>query len=172
MKFLSFLKSSPQAQQNKPLAPFNTFGIGGNADLYYKLTDIQEIPAIMEFVTQHQIPLFVLGGGSNTIFADEGFRGLVLHMQAKNITVHNDIIEAEAGALLSQVIQYALKHSLSGMEKLMGLPGTIGGAVRGNAGAFGTETKDFFTCFNSPCPGVSWIKMLCRERCYVLHTIR
>lgn len=142
--FEYFPKSFPNVEQKKSLASLSTFGIGGPADLYYKLTDIQEIPAIMEFITQHNIPLFVLGGGSNTIFADEGFRGLVLHLQAKKITHENDVVIAEAGALLSQVIQYALKQSLSGMEKMMGLPGTIGGAVRGNAGAFGTETKDIF----------------------------
>ena len=98
-----------------------------------------------------QIPYVVLGGGSNSIFADAGFRGLVIHMQARSISLEEDnkksdpkfgIISAEAGALLSQVIHFALKHNLSGMERMTGIPGTVGGAARGNAGAFGIEMKD------------------------------
>lgn len=127
------------------LAPFSSMGIGGPADLFYKLTNIEELPTLLSLANDLQIPYFILGGGSNVIFADEGFRGLVIQMQAKKIALKDDLIEAESGALLSQVIQFALKNQLTGMEKLMGLPGTIGGAVRGNAGAFGTETKDFVT---------------------------
>ncbi len=161
----------PAIEQNKPLAPLTTFGIGGPADLFFNLTKTEDFEPLMKAARELAIPVFVLGGGSNTIFADEGFRGLVIHMAAKNIfleaagtnagatatmpgvpartTELNNkqtglFVVAEAGALLSQVIQFALKNKLTGMEKMMGLPGTIGGAVRGNAGAFGIETKDIF----------------------------
>ncbi len=131
--------------------------IGGLADFFYELTDIDELPALIQAAQNSSLPIFMLGGGSNTVFADEGFRGLVIHLKAHKIFLEEKslrvqhtraeatpLLVAEAGALLSQVIQFALKNNLSGMEKLMGLPGTIGGAVRGNAGAFGTEIKDVF----------------------------
>lgn len=132
-------------ERDKLLAPYTTFGIGGPADLWHNLTDTDEFEPLIAMARELKIPFFVLGGGSNTIFADEGFRGLVIHFAAKKIALENlETVVAEAGALLSQVIQFALKNNLSGMEKMMGLPGTIGGAVRGNAGAFGVEIKDIF----------------------------
>lgn len=138
------IKKFPGTEQNKPLAPLVTFAIGGPADLFFNLTKTEDFLPLINTAKELNIPYFILGGGSNTIFADEGFRGLVIHMAAKNIKADGNIVEAEAGALLSQVIQFALKNGLTGMEKMMGLPGTIGGAVRGNAGAFGIEIKDIF----------------------------
>ncbi|MFA5829829.1 MAG: UDP-N-acetylmuramate dehydrogenase [Candidatus Gracilibacteria bacterium] len=179
------LEKFPNIEASKPLAPLNTMHIGGPADLYYKLTNIDELPELLQEAHKLQIPYFILGGGSNTVFADEGFRGLVIHLQAKNIALEpvatgeqpdstfanpqsvpghsqgspksslpnpvsqilspkSHLLTAESGASLSQVIQFALKNNLIGMEKLMGIPGTIGGAVRGNAGAFGVEIKDLF----------------------------
>lgn len=139
-----FLQKFPDAEQNKPLAPFTTFGIGGPADLFYNLKNPDDLQPLVKTAIDLNIPFFILGGGSNTIFADEGFHGLIIHMATKNIALDDDLIIADAGALLSQVIQFSLKNGLTGMEKLMGLPGTIGGAVRGNAGAFGIEIKDIF----------------------------
>lgn len=141
-----FLDQFPLAEINKPLAPLNTMHIGGPADLYYKLTNIDELPGLLQAAKKLQIPYFILGGGSNTVFADEGFHGLVIHLQARNIALESQegLLSAESGASFSQVIQFALKNNLTGLEKLMGIPGTIGGAVRGNAGAFGVEIKDFF----------------------------
>lgn len=132
----------PLLQHNISLAPLTTLQVGGSADFYYILKDIDELPVLLYEAKKSQMPVFILGGGSNTIFADGGFRGLVIHMKANTIKVEGDRIIADAGALLSQVLQASLKHNLTGMERLMGLPGTVGGAVRGNAGAFGTETKD------------------------------
>lgn len=143
--YQKLIEKFPGIEQNKPLAPLVTFGIGGPADLFYKLTDTADLEPLIKTAKELNIPFFILGGGSNTIFADEGFRGLVIHMAAKNIAMEGmDTVVAEAGALLSQVIQFALKNKLTGIEKMMGLPGTIGGAVRGNAGAFGIEIKDVF----------------------------
>ena len=141
----------PQIKQQQPLASLNTMAIGGPAALYFKLTDNSQLPEIIEFAQANNVPFFVLGAGSNTVFSDEGFDGLLIHMASKNIKVESDpnnldhkFLIADSGLLLSQVIQFTLKNNLSGLEKLTGLPGTLGGAVRGNAGAFGTEIKDFF----------------------------
>lgn len=123
-----------------------SFGIGGPADLFYRLNDIEKFRPIIEKAVELKIPYFVLGGGSNTIFADVGFRGLIIHLEARNITLESTgsetYVVAESGALLSQVVQFSLKNNFTGIEKMMGLPGTIGGAVRGNAGAFGLEMRD------------------------------
>lgn len=139
-----FLQKFPQTKIDQILAPLNTMHIGGPADLYYKLTDLDQLPNLIQEAQREHIPFFILGGGSNTIFADEGFHGLVIHIQARKISLENDLIGAEAGALLSQVVQFSLNQGFAGMEHFMGLPGTIGGAVRGNAGAFGSEIKDVF----------------------------
>lgn len=142
--YQQFRQQFPATESNKSLAALSTFHIGGMADLYYRITDIDEIPSLMASAASLKIPYFILGGGSNTLFSDQGFRGVVLHFQARDLSVEEDRVIADAGALLSQVLQFALKNSLSGLEKLMGLPGTIGGAVRGNAGAYGMEIQDIF----------------------------
>jgi len=148
-----FLEKFPLTETGKPLAPFDSMGIGGPADLFFRVNDTAEIETVIKAAQENKIPYIVLGAGSNLVFADEGFRGLVIKMGARKIALESDeIISAEAGALLSQVIQFAIKNGLSGMERLMGLPGTVGGATRGNAGAYGTETKDVFlkaTLYNS-----------------------
>lgn len=141
-KYTEFVQKFPKTEQKKLLAPFTTLQVGGPADLYYALTDIQELPPLIKIAKKLEIPYFILGGGSNTIFHENGFRGLIIHMKARNIEIKEDRIIADAGALLSVVLQTARKNNLVGMEKFMGLPGTVGGAVRGNAGAFGVETKD------------------------------
>src|SRR5690606_21001884 len=140
-KYTEFVQKFPQTEQEKLLAPFTTLQVGGPADLYYALTDIQELPPLIKIAKKLEIPYFILGGGSNTIFHENGFRGLIIHMKARNVDIKEDRIIADAGALLSVVLQAARKNNLVGMEKFMGLPGTVGGAVRGNAGAFGVETK-------------------------------
>ncbi len=139
-----FQRNFPEVQVNKPLDTYSTFGIGGPADLFYDLKNLNELSSLVKEAKTREVPYMILGGGSNTIFADEGFRGLVIHITAKNIIQEEGFIVAEAGALLSQVVQFGIKFGFSGMEKLMGLPGTIGGAVRGNAGAYGTEIKSVF----------------------------
>ncbi len=136
-------------QKNIPLAPFTSFQIGGPADLYAEPKRPEELEALVTEAVKNGIPYYILGGGSNTLFSDKGFRGLVIRPQFKAIavtaTADGNSITAEAGALLSQVIRTAAKHDLSGMEVWIGLPGTVGGAVRGNAGAGGKEIKDFLS---------------------------
>jgi len=143
-EYKQFIKEFPQTQEQKSLAPLTTLKVGGPADLYYEVTNIDELPDLIQAAQKLNIRLFILGGGSNLVFSEKGFRGLIIHMKANSIQAEGDTIIADAGALTSQVLQMALKNNLSGMEKLMGLPGTIGGAVRGNAGAFGVEIKDIF----------------------------
>ncbi len=143
--YQEFTEKHSETQQNISLSDFTTIKIGGTADLFYELNDIEQLPKLLNDANQLQIPVFIFGGGSNLIFNEEGFRGLVIKITSDQITVNDNQITADAGALLSQVIQTAIKNNLTGLEKLTGLPGTIGGAARGNAGAFGTEIKDLLT---------------------------
>jgi len=145
-----FIEKFTRAETARPLADLTSIGIGGAADLYYRLEKTEDLEPLIKEADRLKIPYFILGGGTNTVFADEGYHGLVIHIMARKVALEqpsdgkHGIISADAGALLSQVIAFALKNNLSGLEKLMGLPGTVGGAVRGNAGAFGTEIKDVF----------------------------
>lgn len=148
-------------QKKVDISKMTTFQMGGLADFFYEVKDVMMIPKLIEAAEADKLPWIILGWGSNMIFSDKGFRGLVIHNLARNCELGEEVeakgepgqngyrpagklVVAGSGTLLSQIIQFALKNSLTGMEKLMGLPGTIGGAVRGNAGAFGLETKHLF----------------------------
>lgn len=137
-----FLNKYPNTQEQKPLAPLTSLKIGGNADLYLEVEDMKDLLKILKDSEKLQIPVFIIGGGSNLVFSEYGFRGLILKIKSSEIKIKNNLLFADAGALMSSVIQTALKNNLSGIEKLTGIPGTIGGAVRGNAGSFGVEIKD------------------------------
>ncbi len=136
-------KIFPNVQQNVPIAPFTAYKIGGNADLYYEVKNIDEIPKLIQFAESNYLSYFLLGGGCNTIFSDKGFRGLLIHNKADKIIVEGDRVTADSGAMLGLVIAEAKKNNLGGIIKLVALPGTIGGAVYGNAGAQGVEIGDF-----------------------------
>lgn len=131
-------------EKGKVLAPLTTFQIGGPADYYFQLKNVDDLPSLIEACLKDKLPYIILGWGSNIIFSEKGFRGLIIHNLTRHIKLDGELIVTESGALLSQIIQFSLKNGLTGMEKLMGLPGSIGGAVRGNAGAFGLEIKHLF----------------------------
>ncbi len=129
-------------QENIPLAPFTTFRIGGSARYYAEVSGAIEIAEILEYAEQHKLPLYVLGGGSNVLFSDKGFPGIVVHVVDGGLHVSGEKITAGAGVSLFDVVWKAKDAELEGIEKLAGIPGSFGGAVRGNAGAFGTEIGD------------------------------
>jgi len=137
-----FVARFPDGKVNDLLNKHSTFMIGGAADFFYRVTDMALVPPLVEFAREHGVKLFVMGSGSNILFHEEGFRGLVLKIEAKGLKVTGDEIEAEAGVGIATLIQSSLEHDLTGLENWMGLPGTVGGAVRGNAGCNGLETAE------------------------------
>jgi UDP-N-acetylmuramate dehydrogenase len=141
--YQKLISKFPKTKKNIPIAPLTSYKIGGKADLYYEITDINELPKIILCADQNNIPYFIIGGGCNTVFSDKGFRGLLIKNKANKIEIKGELIIAESGALLSSVIEEAQKYNLGGITALTGLPGTIGGAVYGNAGAHGVEISDF-----------------------------
>lgn len=126
------------------LAPYTTFGIGGAARYFYEPTSEEEVVRALEEIRDLGVPYFVLGNGSNLLVSDEGYDGAILHLARDfgRIRREGNRIYAESGALLAQVARFAAREGLSGLEPLSGIPGSVGGAVAMNAGAYGGETKD------------------------------
>lgn len=121
------------------------FKIGGNADVFVIAKNIEEIKYVIKFSKESNIPLTILGNGSNVLVSDKGIRGIVLQVGTKEIKIEkqkNALVEVEAGVMLGALAQVLLKQSISGFEFAAGIPGSIGGAIRMNAGAYGGEMKD------------------------------
>lgn len=137
---LSFPHMINQIKKNEPLAHHCTFRIGGPADYFYTAKSTEEIQPLIKKAKSQNLPYFILGGGSNILFDDKGFRGLVIKIDTKNITIKNNEITADAGVTIPELIKASAEHNLQGLEKWIGMPGTVGGAVRGNAGRNDLET--------------------------------
>ena len=121
------------------------FKIGGNADVFVIAKSIEEIKCVIKFSKENNILLTILGNGSNVLVSDKGIRGIVLQVGTKEIKIEkqkNALVEVEAGVMLGALAQVLLKQSISGFEFAAGIPGSIGGAIRMNAGAYGGEMKD------------------------------
>ena len=131
-----------RVQENVPLAPLTTFQIGGPARYLVEVTTKSDICEALEHARTQGLPFYILGGGSNILAADKGFDGLVIRIVGGEVHIAGNELRVDAGCNLWETIQKASESSLGGWEKLAGIPGTVGGAVRGNAGAFGTEIKD------------------------------
>lgn len=123
-----------------------TFRVGGNADCYVK-PSLEQLSKVITLCQQFEIPWMVIGNGSNLLVGDKGIRGVVIEMgkYADQVTVEGDTVTAEAGAMLAAVAKQAARAGLGGMEFASGIPGTIGGAIVMNAGAYGGEMKDIVT---------------------------
>ena len=131
-----------------PLGLNSSFKTGGKADILVYPSDIHDLVKVLVFAKEGALPLFVLGFGSNLLVRDGGIRGLVVNLskgfdwiKTKDDTDDN-MIFCGAGASLASVVTFAASHGMGGLEFLAGIPGTVGGAVKMNAGAFGHEIKD------------------------------
>lgn len=128
---------------NEPLKHYTYTKMGGNADFYLSPTKNEEVQAIVRYARQHDIPVTYLGNGSNIIIREGGIRGIVISLLSLNhIAVSDDAIIAGSGAAIIDVSKAARDHALTGLEFACGIPGSIGGAVYMNAGAYGGEVKD------------------------------
>ena len=142
---LSFLKEKNiEYICNEPMKNHTTFKVGGNAEFFVKVKSVDELSALIKFITQNNIPYFILGKGSNLLVSDEGIKGVVIILDGdfEKVEVNEETITAGAGASLTKMCRTALDNSLSGLEFAYGIPGTVGGAVIMNAGAYGGEMKD------------------------------
>ena len=127
---------------NELMSKHTSFKIGGPADIFVIVNTIEELNVTLSIAKQYNMPLTYIGNGTNVLVKDGGIRGIVIKLNLKNIEVKGEKIQAECGASLPIVSQIALENSLTGLEFACGIPGTIGGAVKMNAGAYGGEFKD------------------------------
>ena len=136
---------------NNELNKFTSFKIGGVADVIAEPKDIKELVELIKFLRKNYIKYYILGNGTNLLISDKGVRGCVVHIGSNlsSIKLNGNKIIAEAGALMKEISQFALKHNLGGFEELSGIPGSIGGATAMNAGAYGKEIKDLFSSANA-----------------------
>jgi UDP-N-acetylmuramate dehydrogenase len=127
------------------LEGYSNFKIGGKADYFFEATSIPELMKSILLAREHSFPYFIIGGGYNLLFDDDGFRGLIIKNSVKGIKQMGKKaeIEALAGTSLRDLIQFSIDKGLSGFEFLAGIPGTVGGAVFSNAGAFGNSIGKF-----------------------------
>jgi UDP-N-acetylmuramate dehydrogenase len=134
-----------QFLEEVPLAPYTTFQIGGPARWFAEATSEDDIAAGVAFARERQLPLFVLGGGSNLLVSDAGFSGLVLHIALRGIASTQEhsrpIVSAAAGEDWDGLVAYAVATDLAGVECLSGVPGTVGGTPVQNVGAYGQEVS-------------------------------
>lgn len=129
-------------REYEPLALHTVFKIGGPARFFVGAGDQGEITGAVREAVNRGLPWMFLGAGSNVLVSDEGFRGTVIHPVGGRVAVDGDRIAADAGVTMARLVAESLKVNLRGFEWAIGVPGTIGGSVRGNAGCFGGEMKD------------------------------
>ncbi|NOZ55736.1 MAG: FAD-binding protein, partial [Calditrichaeota bacterium] len=128
----------------EPLARHTTYKIGGPAEVYARPSTLEDVRKLLRIATEASVPVFVIGEGSNLLVSDAGVRGVVLDLRdaAGQLVIRDEEVEVGAGLPLQQVVETTARAGLAGLENLAGIPGTVGGAVVMNAGAFGTEFFD------------------------------
>lgn len=132
---------------DEPMKNHTSFKIGGTADIFVKVSSIEVLKSLLDFAKLNNINVTIIGNGSNVLVKDNGIRGIVIKLDLKNIEIEKKdnmhaIIRVEAGATLGMLAQLLVKENISGFEFAAAIPGSIGGAVRMNAGAYGGEFKD------------------------------
>lgn len=134
-------------KMDEPLKNLTSFKIGGPADALARVSTVDELIKIIRYAKDANIPYFLLGNGSNVLVSDKGYRGIIIQLSKDDVevSVSGDTITADAGVTLSKLSQTAMNASLSGLEFASGIPGTLGGALFMNAGAYGGEMKQVVT---------------------------
>jgi len=136
-------------RRNEPLKPFTTFYLGGPAEVFLEVRNEAELVAAVALARSEGLPYFLLGGGSNLVVSDRGVPGLVILNKAgdpDNVDLARGLITVSSGRPLSHLVGLAWRHCLTGLEPFTGIPGSVGGAVYGNAGAYGRSISDLLIC--------------------------
>ncbi|HCC22229.1 UDP-N-acetylenolpyruvoylglucosamine reductase [Candidatus Uhrbacteria bacterium RIFOXYC2_FULL_47_19] len=133
---------SPDITIDEPLALHTTYRIGGPADFFFAAPSVALVTAAVQVAQELNLPYYILGGGSNVLVSDDGFRGLVIKMINRGIEIDGNKVRVEAGTPTSLVALQSTEAGMTGFEWAIGLPGTIGGAIRGNAGCYGGSTGE------------------------------
>ena len=145
IKEISDLNLNLKIWCNEPMSKHTSFKIGGNADIFIIINSINDLTTVIEILNNFNVPFFIIGNGSNLLVSDKGIRGAVIKLGGEFLNIKlidENTIECGAGVLISKLCSFACQNSLSGLEFAYGIPGTAGGAVFMNAGAYGGEMKD------------------------------
>ncbi|MDD6736302.1 MAG: UDP-N-acetylmuramate dehydrogenase [Clostridiales bacterium] len=136
-----------EIRKNEPMKNHTSFKIGGNAEEFCEVSSAEDVVCLIDYAKEKNIEYTIIGNGSNLLVGDKGIRGLVIKLARgfDSVSVRNGEITAESGILLSKLAKEAYRHSLSGLEFASGIPGTLGGGIYMNAGAYGGEMKDVVT---------------------------
>jgi len=124
-------------KKNVILKNYTTFQIGGPAQYFFIAKTKQDLIKAIQAAKKNNLPFFILGGGSNLLVSDKGFNGLIIKFQVSSFRFQENIVYSEAGTTLGELVNASVRKGLSGLEWAVGIPGTVGGAIYGNAGAFG-----------------------------------
>ena len=145
IKEISDLNLNLKIWCNEPMSKHTSFKIGGNADIFIIINSINDLTTVIEILNNFNVPFFIIGNGSNLLVSDKGIRGAVIKLGGEFLNIKlidENTIECGAGVLISKLCSFACQNSLSGLEFAYGIPGTAGGSVFMNAGAYGGEMKD------------------------------
>lgn len=145
-----------ELKKNVALHSFTSFKIGGNADIYSAPSTVEELQAVLTGIHEEHIPAILLAGGTNLLLPDDGIRGAVIHTYRLNtidLLEENGepFVQAGAGCLMRDVMEFCAQHGLTGLENFAGLPGTVGGAAFMNARCYGTSLSDVFCSASAVC---------------------
>ncbi|HHY77788.1 MAG TPA: UDP-N-acetylmuramate dehydrogenase [Clostridiales bacterium] len=134
----------PNVKFDEPMKNHISFKVGGKADIFFEPDNVRDFIEFIRYVKENNIPYIIMGNGTNMLVSDDGIRGAVIKLGDKisSIEVIDDFIIAQCGAKLSEVAKIAAENSLTGFEFASGIPGSVGGAIAMNAGAYGKEMKD------------------------------
>lgn len=138
------IMSEEQVKTEEPMKNHTTFRVGGPAEFFVMPRTAEEVKKVIDLCRRESFPYYIIGNGSNLLVSDQGYRGVVLQIykEMSYIEIEENVIVAQAGALLSAIANKALENGLTGFEFAAGIPGTLGGACVMNAGAYGGEMKD------------------------------
>ena len=153
-----------EIQENIELKPYTNYKIGGPARYFVSAKSEAEVQGAIAWAKERDVSLFVLGGGTNILVADAGFDGLVLHIALEEFSIKGSALKTGAGVSVQTLVDATVERGLTGLEWAGGLPGSIGGAIHGNAGAFGGETKDAIVSVRALSPQ-GHIQELSRREC-------
>jgi UDP-N-acetylmuramate dehydrogenase len=125
-----------------PLSRYTRFAIGGPADIYAETADVESFVRALRVARASELDSMVIGGGTNLIVSDAGYRGIMLRFVARSISSAGECVTVDAGAELQELVDFTTAHGLKGLETLAGIPGSVGAAVYGNAGAYGHSISE------------------------------
>ena len=153
-------------RKNIKLAKYTTFHIGGPAEFFVEVGNAEELKEAVDFAKKNKLKLFILGGGSNVLLPDKGINGLVLKMNIRGIKFQDNLVSVGAGEKWDGVVVKAVARGFGGIENLSLIPGTVGGAVYQNIGAYGAELKDALDSVEVFDINSKSIKKLSSKKCH------